>query len=64
VICTNFFNQSEALINIGIEAKDGIGCEITTSHLMPNYQYDCTTTNIPVCETNNGGNVFSHVCVG
>jgi hypothetical protein len=64
IVCDNFFNQSEALLNFGIEGRDSFGCDITSRYPMPNYQYDCTTNVIPTCETNNGGNVYYPVCVG
>lgn len=31
---------------------------------MANYQYDCTTTKVPTCKTNNHANDFSLICVG
>ena len=66
VICTNFFEQSEAFVNIGIAGTDDLGCEITTKKVMPNYQYDCTDYNFkePVCSTNKNSNHFSKVCIG
>ena len=65
VLCTNFFYQSEAMVNIGIAGTDELGCEITTKKkVMPNYQYDCTNLIQPVCRTNKNSNRFSGICVG
>lgn len=55
---------SVAMINIGIEGRDKLGCDITTYHPMPNYQYDCTDPRPPICLTNSENNHFSAFCLG
>jgi len=52
------------MINIGIEGRDKLGCDITTYHPMPNYQYDCTDPRPPICLTNSENNHFSAFCLG
>lgn len=63
-LCTNLLNQTEALINLGVEGRDNFGCDLTTRKHMPNYQYDCTNSIQPACSTNSNSNVFSPTCLG
>jgi hypothetical protein len=30
---------------------------------MPNYQYDCTNPQRPICGTNNNNNIFTFGCL-
>ena len=62
--CKNYFEKAEALVNIGINGYDALGCEITTDFSIVNYQYDCTNPTAPVCSTNNQGNRFFLKCLG
>ena len=64
MICENFLEKSEALVNIGIAGTDNFGCQVTTEKIMPNYQYDCTNPRAPFCQGNNNNNHFNLVCVG
>jgi hypothetical protein len=41
--------DTKALINLGIEARDLLGCEFVKKHFIPNFQYDCTTDKKPSC---------------
>lgn len=52
------------MINIGINGFDDLGCDITTYHPMPNYQYDCVHTRPVVCNTNQGLNQYMYTCIG
>lgn len=63
-MCENYLTRSEGLINIGINGYDQCGCDITTAHPMGNYQYDCTNSKQPKCNTNGGRNAFTFACVG
>lgn len=64
MVCRNFLKYSEALINLGIEARDRFGCDLTTDVPMPNYQYDCTSDKAKACPTNNGADSFNKICMG
>lgn len=50
--CENHFDKTEAVINLGIEGKDDFGCNFTTRFKVTNYQYDCTSSVAPICNTN------------
>ena len=63
-ICKNLITTSDALINIGIEARDNFGCAVTTYKKMPNYQYDCTKDYQPICNTNDNHNLYHKTCIG
>lgn len=52
------------MINLGIEARDDFGCDLTTDYPMPNYQYDCTSEKAKDCPTNYGADSFYKICVG
>jgi hypothetical protein len=54
------------MINIGVHGAyyDDFGCDLTSAFKIPNYLYDCTNSDEPLCSTNNDGNIFMEVCVG
>jgi hypothetical protein len=56
--------QSEALVNIGINGYDNIGCNIMIDNSIPNYQYDCTNFWVPFCLGDWKYNYFSYACIG
>jgi hypothetical protein len=58
VICENFIDRSKALLNLGIHGFDNFGCDLTSNHEMPNYQFDCTDEHQPGCDTNRNNNKF------
>lgn len=62
VLCKNFLNNSEGLINLGVEGRDLFGCGISSEFRIPNYQYDCTNQIAPQCPT--GFNSFHAICLG
>ena len=43
---------------------DEFGCDLSTKYSIPNYQFDCTTSIRPTCNTNNNLNVYSLICGG
>lgn len=54
LICTNFLNNIEGLVNLGINGYDQLGCNLTHIKSVPNYQFDCTNPTIPLCDNKNG----------
>ena len=63
-ICVNYLDQSKGLINIGIGRTDNLGCSLTSRSNMPNYQFDCTNPNKPLCPDNHLNNNFINACLG
>jgi hypothetical protein len=49
---------------LGIHGFDNFGCDLTSSHVMPNYQFDCTDEHRPQCTTNQNNNIYEDVCIG
>lgn len=64
VICKNFIDRSQGIINIGINGYDQFGCEVSSVKKIPNFQYDCTNPAQPYCPSNENNNRFSSICVG
>lgn len=52
------------MINVGVQGRDKLGCDISTEFRIPNYQYDCTNNAAPPCGSNGGLNAFHPICVG
>jgi hypothetical protein len=50
--------QSQGLINLGVEGRDLFGCGVSSEFLIPNYQYDCTNSIAPGCNSNQNLNRF------
>lgn len=49
LICDNFVNNSEAMVNLGIQGFDNFGCEFVSLYKKINYQFDCTDEHLPIC---------------
>jgi hypothetical protein len=62
--CKNFLNRSEAIVNIGINGFDGLGCGVSAEAKIPNYQYDCMNPKETPCPQNNGLNHMNNICLG
>jgi hypothetical protein len=54
LLCSNMFDNIEGIINLGINGKDGLGCNLTNMKPVPNYQFDCTNPIVPACDNNLG----------
>lgn len=64
MICKNFINHSQALLNFGVNAFDDFGCKVSAIGNFYNEQYDCINPAETPCSENGNKNRMYEVCLG